>query len=218
MKVRHFNENTGLVKTTKVSDQITLLVYNSRESLCAAFCRIEEHYESPEFRDKIFTLGQYREWYSKEFGAWSYYKDWSGFNIPAPAFRLFFSGHFDPLSPAEAEIIDLFKYKTGNFAVIGTFEGGDADVYEHEICHAMFATNVEYQLDVKAAIYRFYDEMAELREYLKDLGYNDFVIDDECHAYICESFAYLQEKKVSYPKDLTPILQQIKKQYRGDIK
>jgi hypothetical protein len=215
-KMRYENKNTGLKKTEKISDQVTLLVYKDRESLCSALCRIEEHYESPEFKGKIFTLGQYREWYSSQFGAWSYYKDWSGFNIPSESFEPFFKGSFDPLSEAEAEVIELFKYKTGKFCVIGTFEGGDSDVYEHEICHALYATNEDYKVEALTAVNKY--ELKELKSFLADLGYNKSTIPDECHAYICESFQYLKEKNIYFPEELMNELQAIKKHYRSTLK
>lgn len=206
----------GLKKIVKISEQVTLLVYETREQLTSALCRIEEHDDSPEFAGKIFTLGQYREWYSRQFGSWSYYRDWSGFNIPSESFTQFFNGMFDPLSSAEAEVIELFRYKPGKFCVIGTFEGGDPDVYEHEICHAMFATNPAYQNEVLNAVHKY--DLPELRQKLRDMGYGERVIDDECHAYICESTAWLKEKGILYPEALTVELQAIKKAHRGDLK
>lgn len=57
---------------------------------CAAtFLRFQEHYESPEFRGKIFTLEEYQRWYiahsprGQTTGAFTYEEDWTGFNIPS---------------------------------------------------------------------------------------------------------------------------------------
>lgn len=211
------NSLTGLESIKKISNDITLLTYKDKESLCKAFCRIEEYYESPFFRGLIFSLGQYREWYSTEFGAWSYYKDWSGFNIPSEAFTIFNKGMFDPLSQHEAELIDLFRYKSGKFCVIGTYEGCDSDVYEHEICHAMFNTNAIYREAVLYELDLVDGKLDGLKNHLRELGYNEFVILDECHAYICESFQYLDKKNIKYPIELKATLQNIKLLYRDKI-
>lgn len=213
--MRTYKSPNGLVKSTKVTDQITLVVYKDRESLCKAFLRVEEHYESPEFKDKIFTLGQYRQWYCQRYGAWTYYKDWSGFNIPSNAFKLFNDGLFDPLDSAEQELVDMFKSKPGKFCVIGTFENGPVDVYEHEICHAMFETILDYRKEVLEALGKFESELGPLRKVIIDtLGYNESVALDECHAYICESSQWLDEKNVSYPKELVTVLKKIKERYK----
>ena len=213
--LRTYNTVGGIVKIDKVSEQITLVTYKDRESLCKAFLRVEEHYESPEFKDKVFTLGQYRQWYCQRYGSWTYYKDWSGFNIPSAAFKLFNEGLFDPLEPAEQELVDLFKHKPGTFCVIGTFEGGDADVYEHEICHAMFATNDSYKTEVLAALAKYDNQLEALKKTIVDvLGYNESVLLDECHAYVCESTEWLQKKGVSYPQELHVELKSIKQKYK----
>jgi len=53
--------------------------------LAMHFIRMQEYYESPKFRRRIFTLVEYMEWYSEERGkgAFIYPKDWTGFNVPS---------------------------------------------------------------------------------------------------------------------------------------
>jgi hypothetical protein len=43
---------------------------SSQKELGNTFIRFQEHYESPnpDFRNKIFTLGQARQWYSITYG------------------------------------------------------------------------------------------------------------------------------------------------------
>ncbi|OGZ16930.1 MAG: hypothetical protein A3H76_05890 [Candidatus Lloydbacteria bacterium RIFCSPLOWO2_02_FULL_54_12] len=59
----------------------------SRKLLAMTFVRMQEYYESgsPRFRGRIFTLGEFKDWYRKERGRWSYANDWSGFNVPSYA-------------------------------------------------------------------------------------------------------------------------------------
>lgn len=203
---------SGLKRIEKISDHILLVEYETQEQLCKALLRPEEHYESPEFKDRIFTLGQFREWYSRRFGAWTYYSDWSGFNIPGHIFRPFIDGLFDPLGPAEMEIVDLVRYKKDRFCLIGTYEGSSPDIYEHEICHALFATSDGYKSEVLRLLKPY--PLKELKKILKDdYGYADSVILDECHAYISESSEWLDEKEIPYPSELKIALRKLKRKY-----
>lgn len=216
---RNYDSLSGLTKLEKISESIILIEYDSRQSLCSALVRFEEHYEGAEYRGKIFTLGEYRRWYCLFYGAWTYEKDWSGFNIPAHAFKPFFEGLFDPLTDAEAEIVEMLRPKAGNYCVIGTFVGGEPDVFEHEICHAMFSTNGEYKAHVLDILKDYEEELVDLKVLLKDvLGYGDNVILDECHAYICESSEFLIESKISFPEECRSRLQELKAKYRENLK
>ena len=49
-----------------------------------SFVRMQEFYESPKFKGKYFTLEQYMDYWSKEFGkgSFTYPSVWDGFNIP----------------------------------------------------------------------------------------------------------------------------------------
>lgn len=212
--LRTYDTPGGLLHINKVTDQILHLEYKDRESLCSAFLRVSEASESPEFKGKIFTLGQYRKWYSSYYGTWTYLKDWSGFNIPSKEFKPFIEGLFDPLGVGEAELIEMLKYKDGEYCVIGTYKGGDSDVLEHEICHALYATNKEYKAQVDAALAKYEGKLDDLKKVLTvELGYNEAVVMDECHAYICESFQWLKDKKIPFPDVLRIELQAIKSNF-----
>src|ERR1043166_6690987 len=87
----------------KISDAIYLLRFETLYELSSTFLRIQEHYESPHFHGRVFTLEQFMDWYAaknekKEF---SYFEDWDGFNVPSTAFQPFYDGRFDPLLEKE---------------------------------------------------------------------------------------------------------------------
>lgn len=65
------------------------LHFDSAYDLAMHFVRMQEYYESPKFRKQIFTLVEYMAWYSKEHGkgAFTYPKDWTGFNVPSDVAR-----------------------------------------------------------------------------------------------------------------------------------
>jgi hypothetical protein len=171
----------------KINDNIIHLSFLKRADLCRHFIRFQEHYESPEFAGKIFTLGQYKAWYAQERGAFTYEKDWSGFNLPSYVFKPFFDGLFDPLTKEEQILVNMFRHKQGRYYVIGTFEK-DPDRREtvnHEICHGLYYTEDEYKEAVDKLIEKHWEELKGLREYLTGTGgYHEDVVVDECHAYV----------------------------------
>jgi hypothetical protein len=140
---------------------------------------VQEHYESSRFRNKVFTLDEYKEWYAARFGAFTYYQDWSGFNVPSSALAPFYAGRFDPLQRREQRLLRLFRGEREPFYVIGICS--DADL-KHEIAHALFYMRPDYRRAVKTAM-RGYDTSG-LRKRLASMGYHRHVLTDEVHAYL----------------------------------
>ncbi len=116
---------------------IYYITFPSRYFLASTFLRFQEYLDSPKFKNKYFTLEEYMDWYAKETGDFTYYKDWDGFNIPSHVLEPFYRGKFDPLSKKEERFLELFKDIKGNFYIIGT-ERGDLDLLGHEIVHPLF--------------------------------------------------------------------------------
>ena len=194
------NLSEATLKMKKVTDRIVLVWAKTQEELNTAFLRPQEFYESPEFQGKIFTLGQYRQWYSEKNGGMTYLTDWSGFNLPSKAFAPFFNGLFDPLLPGEQQLVDWLKYRTDEYAVIAAMPNGDA--LEHELCHALWATSNEYQVRCGELVEKFGNEdgpqYAALEKWILEGGYNPSVVSDEIHAYISADRDWLLEKKGIY--------------------
>ena len=141
------------IAKTRLADKVFLVRFESQYALASTFLRIQEHHESPTFRNKIFTLERFMDWYAGRFGAFTYYEDWSGFNVPSTAFRLFYDGAFDPLLRKEEQLLRLFRRERAPFYVIGISD--DADL-KHEIAHALYFTRPEYRNEVRRAM-RPYD-------------------------------------------------------------
>src|SRR5262245_26903475 len=96
----------GKIAKYKVADAIYLLVFETQYELASTFLRFQEHYESPKFRKKIFSLEEFMDWYGQENkGKFSYFKDWAGFNIPSTEFEPFLEGKFDPLLEKEKRLM-----------------------------------------------------------------------------------------------------------------
>lgn len=194
------------------------VIYPDQKSLAMAFCRFQEHYENPKFRNQVFTLGQLREWYCQHRGAWTYYDDWNGFNFPSHILEPFKAGMFDPLSKAEVELFNALRYIPGKFYVIGTHEGDDSsDTLKHERLHALYYINVAYKREIDECLkYIFPAKLSPLRNHLRELGYHEDVIDDEVQAYLGASTAYLEEEGIEYPGAAAKEIQRIAATHQAD--
>jgi len=179
----------------KITSNIIHVNFDTQEELTRTFCRFQEHYESPEFAGKIFTIGQYREWYSEIYGGWTYYTDWNGFNIPDIVFEPFRKGLFDPLTKEEQKLLDLFKHRTGRFYVIGTHTSKQDEAMDHEICHALYYLDEEYKVAVNNVIeINPSNALNKLEEWLIKKGYAGSFLSDEVQAYLSCNIDYLQIK------------------------
>jgi hypothetical protein len=127
----------------------------------------------------VFSLEDYMDWYARRFGAFTYYEDWTGFNVPSTALAAFYSGQFDPLLRKEQQLLGLFKNVRSPFYVIGLYTDRDLT---HEIAHALFFMRPGYRREVRAAM-RSYNTSA-IRRRLAALGYHRRVLEDEVHAYV----------------------------------
>src|ERR1035437_10032699 len=140
------------IKKTNIRDDIFLLEFETQFELTSTFLRFQEFYESPEFQGKIFTLKEYKKWYTKVKGKFSYYTDWGGFNIPSKVLKLFYLGKFDPQSKSEKQLLDLFKDDKGKFYIIGTYRRNDRkwkdSMIMHETAHALFSLDIKYRTQV----------------------------------------------------------------------
>lgn len=204
------------MEVQKITSNITLVIYDTQEVMAKTFLRFQEYYEStnPDFKGKPFTLGQFRDWYARSYGAFTYYQDWTGFNLTSDVFHPFYKGLFDPLTKEESALLDLFKDRTDKFCVIGVSKQ-DMDTANHEICHALFATLPDYAAEVLEVLKNY--ELKTLKEWILSSGYHPDVLLDECHAYASSDYEWLRVKKgITIEKDLHDKLNLIKdKYYKG---
>ena len=158
---------------------------DSQEELGLSFMRFQEHYESlnPDFRHKVFTVGQLRAWYSSKYGADTYHKDWVGFNFPSKVLIPFKQGLFDPLTPEEQNLLEFFKYRHDNFYIIGA---QDQATLRHELAHALYSTNSKYAQAVNKLCDSNKSKMKKVRQFILNKGYHLEHLNDELQAYITD--------------------------------
>lgn len=195
----------------ELTEDIFHVKFKTNNQLAKTFLRFQEHFESPKFRGKIFTLEEFKKWYipnspkGKKTGKFTYYEDWRGFNIPSHILEPFYQGKFDPLSYREKQLLNLFKDRRNKrFYIIGTSEDTKNYSLKHEIAHGLFYTNPEYKRDVLKIL----DEIDtksrdEINKYLsKSGGYHPDYWVDETHTYIKDEMKILEKNGI----DVNPLL------------
>lgn len=171
----------------KLSNQIYMLEYKDNNDLASSFLRFQEYYESPKFQGRIFTLGQYKAWYIKKFGKFSYYEDWDGFDIPGHVLKPFYQGKFNPLTKKEKEILQIFRAIKTPFYIIGVSLKKNLHLFKeeikHELAHAMFYVDAAYKREVLSLLKKH--NVSLIKEAIeKNIDYASRVVDDEMQAYI----------------------------------
>lgn len=190
----------GTFKVKKLAEGLILVEAEQRD-LTRAFVRIEEFYESPYFKGKVFTLEEFKAWYRKFKGSrFSYFTDWSGFNIPSHVWRRFFNGSFQPLSSHEAKLYQKVQKLVGDksdFYVIGICGVQREETLLHELVHALFFLSPEYKKAVREILKN--KNLTPLKTYLLSVGYSKSVLVDEINAYLVADAKYL--KSLGFDQD-----------------
>ena len=170
-----------------------VLVRTRRQyTLASTFLRFQEHYESPKFRGKIFSLEEFMDWYALKFGNFTYYQNWSGFNIPSSVLKPFREGRFNPLSRKEKRLLDLLVNMPEPFYVVGTYGTRiDLPTLKHELTHGLYHTVPEYRKRVRRILRP--KKIRRFTEILKKTGYHPSVWQDETNAYLLTTVACLKD-------------------------
>ncbi|PIN73914.1 ABC transporter ATP-binding protein [Candidatus Woesearchaeota archaeon CG10_big_fil_rev_8_21_14_0_10_45_16] len=213
------------MKITPIADSIHLVRFRSQEDLGKTFLRFQEHFESPHFRGRYFTIAQFRQWYTshspegKKTGRFTFYQDWGGFNIPSYVLKPFYKGRFNPLTNSEEKLLQQFQKHKQPYYIIGTYGNHTKDILRHEIAHALFYTNKRYRKEALKVIHSLPREsiVQIYRFFARSKGYHHDVWLDEAHAYIMTLKDLLKEEgiDVSPLKEAHKRLNQLfKKHYR----
>jgi len=178
--------------------------FPSQYELTSTFMRLQEFYESSfeEIRNQYFTVEQYMDRYAQEFGNFTYFSDWNGFNVPGDVIGRFFrkfsnikSRHtYQYLTIKEKRLLKLVLsliQSDTNFYLIATH---DDQSLQHEIAHGFWYLNDKYQKAMMKLVSK-YEHANEFKALLQKEGYGDNVLDDEIHAYLVDSpKSYLKKK------------------------
>ncbi len=186
-----------MYKTIQITKNIILLRFKSKKEITSTMLRFQEYYESPEFKNKIFTLNEFKIWYTKnspngkKTNKFTYYNDWSGFNIPDYCFDPFINGDFNPLTKKEQKILKTISSLKKPFYIIAVYKD---DSLLHEVKHGLFHVNSDYKNEVLKVLNKY--KLKKQRKKIQELGYHEDVLNDELHAYTEILPILLQEKLI----------------------
>ena len=193
------------MKRKDITDKIFFVAFDDKVEAAKTFLRFQEYYENPEFKGKTFSLLEFARFYKKENGEFSYYKDWSGFNIPSYVLTPFRDGTFKNLSKREKAILEMFKDDVGDFYIIACQQDKQLDI-DHEVMHGLYYTNLFYKcavhdiLEIQEEVYP--GSLDIIYDLLEFEGYHKDVVKDECHAYLgdLECRKFLQQNAIDMTK------------------
>ena len=188
---------------------IFLIEFETQEDLASSFCRFQEHYESPEFKGKVFSSEEFHEHYERTRGR-KYSCDWAGFNVPDYIFDPFLRGQFCPLSESEAWIVDCVRNLPRPFYLIGIVSGDDGTL-GHEYSHGLYYLNSSYRSEVFGIISRV--DTKSIQEVLKGIGYREDVMVDEVQAYLVWERDFLTAKNIQLDESLNKAAIEIEKEF-----
>lgn len=231
----------------KIMPHVYHLHFDSAYDLAMHFIRAQEYYESPRFHHQIFTLVDYMEWYAKEHehgkGAFTYPKDWTGFNVPSEVLREIYKSstnipdfnRYDQLmstlvSQVSYEEFQLFSknpadwrpHSCPKFYFIGTSEENhkkeqvrdEKDTLAHELAHAQYYVNPRYREQMSLCLVEMHpEERSGARQALTEMGYHYSTIEDETQAY-CATGLCKKLKEVISPRETRPF-QRVFKEFMG---
>ena len=175
----------------QVKPNIIAVIVPNHYDRAMLFCRAQEFYESnsDEFRCNDFDIWDYMRWYSSNNnGVFTYTSDWDGFNIP---FKTLLNCYMNVKSDSPYDktmeeiidtILDMDNIELINAYVIGT-KSEKGQLFNHEICHALYFTNEEYKKiadEITMSLPSYIRLMFKLN--LTNLGYHASVINDEIQA------------------------------------
>lgn len=195
-----------------IKNNIFVVIVKNKYDLGMLFCKVQEFYESPKFKNKKFSIWEYFDWYSKSnLGFFSYPKDYCGYNVPLKIAKLCYSKNKieSPYDIVFNNFLDSIKIKDGY--IIGV-DNTSSDIFKHELCHALYYTNKEYKNKMDEITKNISKSILnKFKNNLKQKGYCSNVTFDEIQAYMAV------EKTNSITKGIN-INNQLHKKYKTVLK
>lgn len=200
-------------KIKEVLPRIFSVVIQDDFQRAMTFLRVQEFYESPnpKFRGKDFNIWDYFEWYSSsKDGAFTYPKDWGGFNIPLPVAWECYEGNekvskkkyngvrslpdtwkskwdqsmSDIIWTINTRMFNKRSKRDNNAYIIGSSELG-SETFKHEVCHGLYYVNIEYRELANSLLKTIEKSHFEtFSKNLLEMGYTKSVLKDEIQAYL----------------------------------
>jgi len=207
----------------EISPKVYLLTFDTQYDLCMTFVRIQEFYESPEFRNKYFELEEYMDWWAKNYGkgSFDYRSRWTGLNVPGPVVCKWIEKvtlHNGEFRDKERQLLNRilgyverttdFDEEDDSFRDIYVIavhrEGGSVSVktLDHELAHAFYTLYPDYQESCDSLLEKIPAKVGSgAATKLLRMGYTSEVLRDELQAYFSttdgrqKKWKYLWQRK-----------------------
>jgi hypothetical protein len=201
----------------EIRKNVLMVEADTQYEIASMFLRIQEFYESPfdNIYRKVFTLEEYMDTYARENGAFTYYMDWAGFNVPGNIVQDFYQKFHYMLSAKEQLLWDLIRNtletdNSQNFYLIGVCKTIQRAL-NHELAHAYWYLEPNYRNsgnNILSDMHAHTSLYSKALDTLKRKGYRVDMIDDEIQAYLAttndrqnllEMFGWQNEKNIKIP-------------------
>ena len=202
--------------------KVIYLVFKEQVEMNRAMIRFSEYQENPHWRNKVFTLGQIRQWYTVNSKSFCYYTDWSGYNIYPKAIKPFLDGLFDPLTSGEMLVLEIVKgHQRQSCPCVIAVSRDDKDLdetFDHELCHTIFYINPEYRDLVTKELESYEKHLYEFKDQLTEWFYNETTHLDEINAYVAttKDRKWMEENGLNVPVKLEKRLKSLFNKYKQD--
>lgn len=166
--------------------------------LCLLFARYQEYYESciEGVKNSTFDLLNWIREYSINHstiaGVFTYTMDWGGFNIPGSSLnksiKTVTAKDFNMYDQAMMDIVfsikkDLALTGRKKYYIIGLEENSDLETLNHEVAHSLYYLNPAYKKSADQLLTKNLTKKKQFKKWLKENGYAEEVLEDECQAY-----------------------------------
>jgi hypothetical protein len=189
------------INIKEILPRVLLVNIKDQYTLCMTFIRIQEFYESPQFKGKYFTLEDYMDWYCSVptlgNGSFTYPSDWDGMNFDGVTLKKWLHTcikNKDQLRNKELKLINSIEKYIGDidnidqYYIIGTTNNNGSTI-QHEIAHAFYSLYPEYKKRCDELIDLFpVSFVKKCRDIIIESGgYCVEVFKDEFQAYLSTS-------------------------------
>jgi hypothetical protein len=184
----------------EVRPQIFHAEFESIQTMCEAFMRCQETYESPnpKFGNNRFTIKDFTDWYTNKYDS-NYNEDWGGFNMPSSVLDFIFSNPIldeNENDKIVREIYNLAKIKHYRFYLIAS-KSNENITLEHELAHAFYFIDENYRNKMNIQVRRLpFPVKKKIYLEFKRLGYAHHVYKDEAQAYLSTGYDDIIENLV----------------------
>lgn len=184
-------------KFSQIRNRVYLVRADTQYSLSSMFVRLQEFYESPinGIKGCYFTLEDYMDKYAET--RWhknfSYFEDWSGFNVPGEVIREFYETFENYYSNKEFKLFTEIEsigedimFGDDKFYIVGIYgKKIKPAILNHELSHAYWYLYHNYKTKMQKALDKLNPTVYQtMQAKLISMGYDSETMQDEICSYL----------------------------------